>query len=131
MRADERTPFRVMAAMSWRARLQVKQAVPGVPFVSLLPQCDGDVFDLQGQQFIDVGARIPGDQAPRAAVWVPGGNHNFLNTQWTPGRSVAIAWNDAAKMNDWPGPAPRQKRISSGQERRSPAGTSTPLRVPT
>lgn len=118
MRADERTPFRVMAAMSLAGTTQVKQAVPGVPFVSLLPQCDGDVFDLQGQQFIDVGARIPGDQAPRAAVWVPGGNHNFLNTQWTPGRSVAIAWNDAAKMNDWPGPCTKAKRISSGQERR-------------
>ncbi|MFN8125845.1 MAG: hypothetical protein U0R64_04975 [Candidatus Nanopelagicales bacterium] len=109
---------RIRAVMSLAGTTGVKQAVPGVPFVSLLPQCDGDVFDLEGQQFVDVGARIPGDRAARSAVWIPGGNHNFLNTQWTPGLSVARSWNDAAKMNDWPGPCQKGKRISSGQERR-------------
>lgn len=40
-------PFTVRAAMSLAGTTQVKQAVPGIPFVSLLPQCDGDVFDLE------------------------------------------------------------------------------------
>ena len=116
--AQEQRSYRIRAAVSLAGTTQVKQAVPGLPIVAVLPQCDGDVIDLEGQLFVDVGARIPGDTALRSAIWVPGGNHNFLNTQWTPGRSVAFAWNDAAKLNDEPGPCHQNHRINSAQERR-------------
>ena len=62
----------------------------------LLPYCDGDVSDLQGQLYVD-GARdlLDGlDPSLRSAVMVYGANHNFFNAEWTPGLAVAPAWDD-------------------------------------
>lgn len=111
-------PYRVRGVMSLAGVLQVKLAVPNLPFVALLPQCDGDVFQLEGQNYIEVGSRLPGDRGLRSAVWVPGANHNFLNTQWTPGLSKGPSINDAATYDDWAGPCRKGKRITSAQERR-------------
>ena len=42
-----------------------RQVAVGVPTTVLLPFCDGDVSDLQGQQYVDQGARIAaGDRNP-------------------------------------------------------------------
>lgn len=109
--------YRIRSVMSLAGILQVKLGVPQLPIVALLPQCDGDVFMLEGQNYIEVGSRLPRDRALRSAVWLPGGNHNFLNTQWTPGLSVAPSSNDAAVYNDWAGPCKKGKRISSREER--------------
>lgn len=54
--------------------------VQKVPFLVLLPECDGDVWDLQG---MDVYRRGYGDAGPRYQVWMAGANHNFYNTVWT------------------------------------------------
>ena len=35
------------------------QAAPAMPTVTLLPYCDGDVADLQGQNFTDDGRTSP------------------------------------------------------------------------
>jgi hypothetical protein len=74
---------------------------PGVATVALLPACDGDVMDLQGQQYVDTG-RDPGgaasaggaDHALRSAVMILGANHNYFNAEWTPGAAAAPAWDD-------------------------------------
>ncbi len=112
-------PYRVRGVMSLAGVLQVKLAVPGLPFVAVLPQCDGDVFMLEGQNYVEAGSRLPGDSALRSAVWIPGANHNYLNTQWTPGLAKAPAVNDAAVYNTWAGPCRKGKRLGSGQERRA------------
>ena len=67
---------------------------PGVPAVVLLPYCDGDVSDLQGQAYIDAARDIGKDPVLRSAVLVFGANHNFFNSEWTPGDAVAPAWDD-------------------------------------
>jgi hypothetical protein len=94
------------ASDPWRIDSQVligptafgRQTAPGVDTEVLLPFCDGDVSDLQGQQYIDqardlfdVGAPDP---ALRSAVLVMGANHNFFNKEWTPKEAVAPAWDD-------------------------------------
>ena len=66
---------------------------PGVPVVVLLPYCDGDVSDLQGQAYLDA-ARDYHDSAFRSAVLVLGANHNYFNAEWTPSKAVAPAWDD-------------------------------------
>lgn len=111
-------PYTVRGVMSLAGILQVKLGVPDLPFAAVLPQCDGDVFQLEGQNYVEVGSRLPGDGALRTAVWIPGANHNFLNTQWTPGLSKGPSVNDAAVYDTWAGPCRKTKRISSGQERR-------------
>ena len=72
-----------------------RQVAVGVPTTVLLPFCDGDVSDLQGQQYVDQGARIAaGDRSLKTSVLVMGANHNFFNTQWTPGVAKAPADDD-------------------------------------
>ena len=62
------------------------QTAPYVPTVTLLPYCDGDVSDLQGQKFTDVSRDLAaGDTSLKSSVLVMGANHNFFNTEWTPG----------------------------------------------
>jgi hypothetical protein len=72
-----------------------RPTIPGVAMSVLLPYCDGDVWDLQGQHlFDDTRYAVTGDQAPRSAVLVLGANHNYFNTEWTPGQAAAPAWDD-------------------------------------
>lgn len=52
----------------------------GVAFATLLPTCDGDVFDLQGAHAFERGRS---DVFPRVQWIVRGANHNFFNTVWT------------------------------------------------
>jgi hypothetical protein len=69
--------------------------VPGVAMSVLLPYCDGDVVDLQGQKFYDdTRYAVSRDRAPRSTVLVMGTNHNFFNTEWTPGESAAPSVDD-------------------------------------
>ena len=89
----------------WRIDSQVligptsfgRQTAPGVDTAVLLPFCDGDVSDLQGQQYIDQARDLFGattDPALRSAVLVMGANHNYFNKEWTPGAAVAPSWDD-------------------------------------
>ena len=74
-----------------------RQTAPGVDTAVLLPFCDGDVSDLQGQQYIDQARDLFGatpDPALRSAVMVMGANHNYFNKEWTPGDAVAPSWDD-------------------------------------
>ena len=67
---------------------------PGVPVVVLLPYCDGDVSDLQGQAYVDAARDAGKDPVLRSAVLVFGADHNFFNAEWTPGVAVAPAFDD-------------------------------------
>lgn len=72
--------------------------VADVPSVTLLPGCDGDVSDLQGEDFVDGTRGISRGSALHSAVYVVGANHNYFNSEWTPGEAEAPAsddfWND-------------------------------------
>ncbi|HZC69607.1 MAG TPA: hypothetical protein VE442_02825 [Jatrophihabitans sp.] len=71
------------------------QTAPYLPTEVLLPYCDGDVFDLQGQRYVDAAPVVaPDDPSLRSSVLLLGANHNFFNTEWTPGQSVAPSWDD-------------------------------------
>ena len=63
--------------------------------MTVLPYCDGDVYDLQGQRFTDVARDLaPDDTSLKSSVMVLGANHNFFNTEWTPGIAAAPSWDD-------------------------------------
>ena len=82
----------------WRIHAQVligpvdgRPATPatGVPTVVLLPGCDGDTSDLQGQSYVDEARdRQARDDALRATVYIDGANHNYFNREWTPGTAA-------------------------------------------
>ena len=67
---------------------------PGVPTAVLLPYCDGDVFDLQGQVYVDGGRDLSRDPVLRSALLVRGANHNYFNSEWTPGAAKAPSNDD-------------------------------------
>ena len=80
------------------------------PTVTLLPYCDGDVSDLQGQKFTDNARDLAaGDTSLKSSVLVMGANHNYFNTEWTPGIR----------------PAPGLRRLVR-RRRRGPAAPSDP-----
>ncbi|MFC0623373.1 hypothetical protein [Kribbella deserti] len=69
--------------------------LPGTAMSVILPYCDGDVSDLQGQHFHDdTMYAASGDKAARSTVLVMGANHNYFNTEWTPGTSEAPSGDD-------------------------------------
>ncbi|WP_407078077.1 hypothetical protein [Streptomyces sp. NPDC126499] len=67
---------------------------PDVPSATLLPGCDGDVSDLQGQIYVDGTRGVSRGTALHSAVYMVGANHNFFNSEWTPGQAKASAIDD-------------------------------------
>ncbi|MER6414020.1 hypothetical protein [Streptomyces humidus] len=78
--------------------------VADVPSVTLLPGCDGDVSDLQGEDFVDGTRGISRGSALHSAVYVVGANHNYFNSEWTPGEAVAPAEDDFGTDPEQPDP---------------------------
>ncbi len=73
-------------------RVTVNNVALGV----MLPDCDGDVSDLQGIHFFDDSRyAVAGDPTPKATVTVFKANHNFFNTVWSPSSGYPGSFNDA------------------------------------
>ena len=68
--------------------------VADVPSMTILPGCDGDVSDLQGELAVDGTRGISRGTALHSAVYVIGANHNYFNTEWTPGQAQAPSNDD-------------------------------------
>ncbi|GHI03770.1 hypothetical protein Scel_20910 [Streptomyces cellostaticus] len=68
--------------------------VPDVPSATILPGCDGDVSDLQGEVYVDGTRTVSRGSALHSAVYVIGADHNFFNSEWTPGQAAAPAEDD-------------------------------------
>ena len=91
-------PYRIVGTVLIAPTDFSVQTTPYVPSVTLLPSCDGDVSDLQGQNFTDQARDVlTDDTALHSSVLVVGANHNFFNTEWTPGQS------QAPSIDDWGG----------------------------
>ncbi|MDQ0946765.1 hypothetical protein QFZ24_000688 [Streptomyces phaeochromogenes] len=99
--------------------------VADVPSVTLLPGCDGDVSDLQGEDFVDGTRGISGGAALHSAVYMVGANHNYFNSEWTPGEAVAPAGDDFRTDPEQPDPVctpGAATRLTAAQQHR--AGTT-------
>ncbi|MEV5964123.1 Calx-beta domain-containing protein [Kribbella sp. NPDC051952] len=106
LNADRGGQYGIRAVLPLAPTDFARATVPGVAMSVVLPYCDGDVSDLQGQKFYDdTRYSVTGDAAPRSTITVLGANHNFFNTEWTPGQS------EAPSNDDW-----------FGDEQESPCG---------
>ena len=96
------------------------QSAPATPTVTILPYCDGDVSDLQGQNFTDDGRDVTadptGDLAFHSSVLVMGADHNFFNSEWTPGLSAAPSSDDWGDQDPTCG-SKSPTRLSAAQQR--------------
>jgi hypothetical protein len=61
-----------------------RPTLPDVITTTLLPYCDGDVSDQQGQHFYADSRNAFDDNVQRSDIWVMGTDHDFYNTSWTP-----------------------------------------------
>ncbi|GAA4615107.1 hypothetical protein GCM10023195_66340 [Actinoallomurus liliacearum] len=78
-----------------------RETLPDVPMAVILPYCDGDVSNLQGQHFYeDTRYAHTSDGVLRSSLLVMGADHNFFNTEWTPGVAVAPASDDWSSQSD-------------------------------
>lgn len=95
---DTRLPWRVRAQVLLGPVVAHYNPAPLVPAVVLLPGCDGDVTDLEGQAYIDRARDLIADPALRAGIFIDGANHNFFNTEWDPATAALpnLAKDDAA-----------------------------------
>ncbi|MDT0611843.1 alpha/beta hydrolase [Streptomyces lancefieldiae] len=87
--------------------------VPDVPSLTILPGCDGDVSDLQGQLYVDGTRGVSRGRALHSAVHITGANHNYFNSEWTPGQAQAPANDDF-----WDDPEERDPVCSVGSPTR-------------
>jgi len=95
LNAARPSPYGVRAVLPLASTDFARHVLPQVAMATVLPYCDGDVTDLQGQHlYDDARYAVSGDRAPRAAALVLGANHNYFNTQWTPGTAEAPASDD-------------------------------------
>jgi len=111
-------PYRVVGQVLVAPTDFAAQTAPYVPTVTLLPLCDGDVSDLQGQKFTDVARDVvAGDTSLKSSVLVMGADHNFFNTEWTPGTSVSPASDDWAGDADQTCGTADPQRLSAAEQR--------------
>lgn len=111
-------PYRVVGTVLLAPTDFGGQTVPYIPTVTVLPYCDGDVSDLQGQFFTDAARDLVADDtALHSSVMVMGANHNYFNTEWTPGDSKAPAMDDWWGAPDEPCGSSDRGRLSAAQQR--------------
>jgi len=92
-------PYKIVGQVLIAPTDFASHTAPYVPTMTLLPYCDGDVYDIQGQKFTDTARDLAADDTSlKSSVLVMGANHNFFNTEWTPGLSAAPSFAD------WAGP---------------------------
>jgi hypothetical protein len=97
-----------------------RMTVPDVPMNVILPYCDGDVSNQQGQHLLDDSRYAYDDDVLRSGVWAMGANHNFYNTVWTPGL-FAFSSSD-----DWSGSTARRTEPICGND---PSVSATSIRM--
>ncbi|MGL5810474.1 MAG: hypothetical protein ACRCYQ_11060 [Nocardioides sp.] len=111
-------PYRIAGQVLLAPTDFASHAAPYVPTVTMLPYCDGDVFDLQGQRFVDSGRDVvDDDNALKSSVLVMGANHNFFNTEWTPGVAVAPAFDDWFGPDDATCGSKTPERLTAAEQR--------------
>ena len=87
-------PFKIVGIVSYGPTAFNQQVTPDIHSATILPTCDGEIYDLQGQSYIDGTRDLAISPALRSAVIALGCNHNYFNSEWTPGLAVAPAWDD-------------------------------------
>lgn len=94
LNAAEEQQYGILSVLPLAPTDFARRTLSDVTTMAVLPYCDGDVSDQQGQKYIDDSRHAFGDDVLRSAVWVMGANHNFFSTVWTPGEYPAGGADD-------------------------------------
>jgi hypothetical protein len=94
--------------------------VPDVPSMIMLGGCDGDAA-TEGQTYVDAARGMSTGKALHSALYVIGANHNFYNSEWTPGQSAAPSNDDWWPADDSVCGPGRPTRLTAEQQQRAGA----------
>ncbi len=118
LNADRSAPYGIRAVLPLAPVDFGRPTLPDVPMAVLLPYCDGDVSNQQGQHFYDDTRYATDDDVLRSSVMLMGTNHNFFNTEWTPGATIFPANDDwSASTDEVCGGAVPSTRLSAAEQR--------------
>ena len=93
------------------------QVNDGVAVAQLLSYCDGDVSDLQGVHAYDDARYKIFNSGFQQYVTVLGGDHNFYNSNWTPGSAFPSSDDWGIPSDPQCGSGPGNGRLSAAQQR--------------
>jgi len=110
--------YKIVGLVSYGPTAFGRQVMPDIHSATILPTCDGDVSDLQGQAYIDDSRDIAYSEALRSAVIALGCNHNYFNTEWTPGQAKAPAWDDWWDDSDPACGSKKKKRLTAEEQQK-------------
>jgi predicted dienelactone hydrolase len=117
LNAERQHPYGIRAVLPLAPVDFGRPTLPDVPMAVLLPYCDGDVSNQQGQHFYDDTRYSVQDNVLRSSVMIMGADHNFFNTEWTPGVSVAPSSDDWSPANDEVCGGAGPTRLTSAEQR--------------
>jgi hypothetical protein len=84
LNAARTTPYGIKGVLAIAPIDRTRPALPDVPLAVVLPYCDGDVSNQEGQHFYEDSRYTRGtDTALKSSLLVMGADHNYFNTVWT------------------------------------------------
>ncbi|WP_329100650.1 hypothetical protein OG792_18860 [Micromonospora sp. NBC_01699] len=117
LNAGNRHPYGIRAVLPLAPVDFGRPTLPDVPMAVLLPYCDGDVSNQQGQHFFDDTRYSVDDDVLRSSLMIMGANHNFFNTEWTPGVSVSPSNDDWSPATDEVCGSASPSRLTGAEQR--------------
>ncbi|WDZ85821.1 alpha/beta hydrolase family protein [Micromonospora cathayae] len=117
LNAERKHPYGVRAVLPLAPVDFGRPTLPEVPMAVLLPYCDGDVSNQQGQHFYDDTRYSYADNVLRSSLMIMGANHNFFNTEWTPGVSIAPSNDDWSPASDEVCGSASPSRLTAAEQR--------------
>jgi dienelactone hydrolase len=117
LNADRSHPYGIRAMLPLAPVDFGRPTLPDVPMAVLLPYCDGDVSNQQGQHFFDDTRYSVDDNVLRSSLMIMGADHNFFNSEWTPGVSIAPSSDDWSPANDEVCGSASPTRLTSAEQR--------------
>ena len=99
-----------------------RRAPYGVPYLSILPHCDGDVSNLQAARNFERGQyATDGDPFPKIQFSIHGTNHNWFNSVWSADGEDSNTGDAACSIA-----SPNNIRLSGGLSNRPASGNPGP-----
>lgn len=77
-------PSSIQAVLSIAPTDKQGLSIENVPYLAIVPACDGDVLDYRGVRFFDRALDInESNPTPKQVAFVVGANHNYFNSFWS------------------------------------------------
>lgn len=112
-------PYRIAGQILLAPTNFARQTAAYIPTVTVLPYCDGDVSNLQGEAYTDASVGLAtADSSLKSSVTMFGANHNFFNSEWTPGVSRAPSEDDSSAPPRSLCGKRGKTRLTGGEQRR-------------